>query len=405
MTNDIDYEIFQYIDELVDKYVPFNKLLKQNNCSRSKAMKKVNYFKTDFNNLLKKYHIGSENAFMTYADLIGQIEKTPENRDLQYLYICMITDNGLLNEINSQNNTAEQNIRIYFSQTEKINELSDFLVLQLQYLQKIRCIMENLKKLNEPNDDFTEKSENLYQLTLQYNFIAESTVYRDNFNALLNYINGSEDTRLLKPYLIFAVLTRKHGMMQNRTGFIPNLKASLRYQKYNIYNDNGKNFNMYQSYIELYEQIKEIYADNTEVDIGLCDFCFAHTSPLSEWYYMWCEPDIDIPMSFRQKAELLKSLSFPMLHCYDDYLDTDQYDFETKHSKIYNSWEKYLMENPELLDDFFNKLYNNSSLTDCTEKLPESSGFSQYAGIFLYQEAETILNEKMLDTAELFTRI
>ena len=40
-----------------------------------------------------------------------------------------------------------------------------------------------------------------------------------------------------------------------------------------------------------------------EVDTELSDFCFANLCSLSEWYYMWCEPNEEIPMNFRRKVK------------------------------------------------------------------------------------------------------
>lgn len=88
--------------------------------------------------------------------------------------------------------------------------------------------------------------------------------------------------KLLKPYLIFTVLTRKHGMMQNSVGFTPNMKTVFQYQLYNIRSYNGKNFNNYKSYLELYNHLQRFYANDEEVNMELCGFCFANTSPLSD---------------------------------------------------------------------------------------------------------------------------
>lgn len=111
------------------------------------------------------------------------------------------------------------------------------------------------------NAEYAEESDLLYHLTVQHTFLYESAnndIYKDNLNALLTYINSDEMLRLVKPYVIFAVLARKTGMMQNRPYFMPNLKAVFQYQDYNIYKDNGKNFNLYQSELELYDHLQNI---------------------------------------------------------------------------------------------------------------------------------------------------
>ena len=132
-------------------------------------------------------------------------------------------------------------------------------------------------------------------------------------------INSDEKLKLVKSYLIFAVLSRKTGMMQKRENFIPNLKAMFQYQDYNIYNDNGKNFNQYQSNLELYDHLSRSYLEDADSDISLCDYCFANLSPLSEWYYSNCEPNEDIPMNLRRKIISIMPKSFPAIIDSTDY--------------------------------------------------------------------------------------
>lgn len=124
--------------------------------------------------------------------------------------------------------------------------------------------------------------------------------------------------KLVKPYVVFAVLARKTGMMQNISHFMPNLKAIFQYQHYSIYKDNGKNFNLYQSELELYDHLQRSYMDD-DVDMELCDFCFANLSPLSEWYYMNCEPNENIPMCLSRKIRTVMPKSFPDILSYEDY--------------------------------------------------------------------------------------
>jgi hypothetical protein len=184
-------------------------------------------------------------------------------------------------------------------------------------------LREYLKKPITPkNIDCTEELESLYYLTGQHTFLYEgrkNSVYKDNLNELLIYINSDEKLCFLKPYIIFAVLSRKHGMMQNRENYFPNIKAVFDYQKYNVFSDNGKNFKTYQSYLELYDHLRRNYIDDDNIDMGLCDFCFANLSSLSEWYYLHCEPNEDIPMTLCRKIITVMPESFPMILSYEEY--------------------------------------------------------------------------------------
>ena len=67
----------------------------------------------------------------------------------------------------------------------------------------------------------------------------------------------------------------------------------------------------------MYDHLRRAYLK--EVDIDFCDYCFANLSPLSEWYYLNCEPNEDIPMTLGRKIYLSKPLCFPMLMSSEDY--------------------------------------------------------------------------------------
>lgn len=323
MEFDIDYEIDKYIDEQADQYVELDELLKQNHLTFDEAQQRVKQFKEKFYSLLSKYSISNQNLVKTCYDLMECISQQPDNVDLQYLYLCIMTDFGLLNEINAYDRTEEQEIRNYLEQNKLVQELESFLKLQSDNSRKLNELREYLTKpIQVKHIECTEESDLLYQMTIQHTFLYESVgneIYKDNLNALLMYINSYEKLRRVKPYVIFAVLARKTGMMQNREHFIPNLKAVFQYQDYNIYRDNGKNFNQYHSALELYDQLRKSYFDDNDIDIAFCDFCFANLSPLSEWYYLNCEQNEDIPMTLARKILTVMPDSFPMLLSYEDY--------------------------------------------------------------------------------------
>ena len=325
---DIDYEIYKYINEQADQYVEFDELLKQHHLTFDEAQQRANQFKEKFHNLLAKYSISSRNLVATCYDLMERISQQSDNPDLQYLYFCIMTDFGLLNEINAHDRTEEQKIRNYFRQHELVQKLAVFLKLQSDNSRKINELREYLKKpIKIKSIECAEESDFLYHLTIQHTFLYESVgneVYKDNLNALLMHVNSDEKLRHVKPYIVFAVLARKTGMMQKREHFIPNLRAVFQYQDYNIYKDNGKNFNQYQSELELYDHFQRSYIGDDDVDMELCDFCFANLSPLSEWYYMSCEPNEDIPMSLKRKILTVMPKSFPDILSYEDYENLDE---------------------------------------------------------------------------------
>ena len=335
---DIDYEIHKYIDEQADRYVEFNELLKQNNITIEDAKQKIKQFKENFYSLLEKYAIGSQNIVVTCYDLMERIRQQPDNLDLQYLYLCVMTDFGVLNTYDCD---EEQTIRNYLCQNKLIQELTEFFKLHSVNRRKLHELKKYLKKpIKTKDEEYEEETDFLYHLTIQHTFLHDSIkneIYKENLKYLLEHINSHEKLKSVKPYIIFGVLARKTGMMQKRRHFMPTLKAIFQYQDYNIYRDNGKNFNQYQSVLELYDHLKRAYID--EADINFCDFCFANLSPLSEWYYLNCEPNEDIPVTAYRKILTVMPESFPVIMSYDDYGRLNEYELQ-----MYGEAEEKLRE-------------------------------------------------------------
>lgn len=329
MMYDVDYEIYKYINKLADQYIEFDDLLKQNHLTIEEAKQKVKQFKEKFHSLLKKYYISSHNLVETCYDLMEHIKHQPDNPDLQYLYFCIMTDVGLLNKTLDER-TEEQEIRNYLRQNKLVQELTEFLKSQSESAVKYQRLLEYLKKpIKIKNAECEEETDFLYHLTIQHTFLHDSIkneVYKDNLKSLLIHINSDETLKSIKPYIIFAVLARKTGMMQKRTHFMPNLKAVFQYQEYNILKDNGKNFNQYQSELELYDHLRRAYLEDADVDF--CDYCFANLSPLSEWYYLYCEPNEEIPMTLGRKIYLSKPLCFPRLLSFEDSEQLNDIEFQ-----------------------------------------------------------------------------
>ena len=326
---DIDYEIYKYINEQADQYVEFDELLKQNHLTFDEARQRVKQFKEQFYALLAKHSINSRNLVATCYDLMERITQQPDNADLQYLYFCIMTDFGLLTEINAHDRTEEQEIRNYFRQHELVQKLAAFLKLQSDDNKKLNELREYLKMpIKIKSIECAEESDFLYHLTIQHTFLHDSIkneVYKDNLKSLLIHINSDEKLKPIKPYIIFAVLARKTGMMQKRAHFMPNLKVIFQYQEYNILKDNGKNFNQYQSELELYDHLRRAYLEDADIDF--CDFCFANLSPLSEWYYLYCEPNEEIPMVIDRKILMVMPKSFPVILSYEEYESLSEDEF------------------------------------------------------------------------------
>ena len=207
-------------------------------------------------------------------------------------------------------------------------------------------------------------------------------------------LNGNPQLQAAKPYIIFAILSRKHGMMMNREHFIPNLQAAFQYQIYHIDFDNGKNFDNYQCYIELYETLRQFYRDDSNVNLPFCDYCFANLCPLSRWYYENCEPNEQIPMNIQQKAEMITAMIFPDL--YDDSEDVEM-------EAIPEEWEEQLAEHPEWMTEFLQACAVETDRMAVVSHLwtePPEQQLQQIAEQVFYFYAKDFLRKQIWEAAE-----
>ncbi len=299
-----EIDINEFIDNAADEYVSLRKRLRKNNLTFEKAEHDMKKYRQKFYEIIQKYRIGN------VSDFVMASAENKHNADLQYLYAMTITDKGLLISDDAER-TMEQDITCYIEQSEKAEKLFVFIQKQSENKLRLDNILSNSEEMHNYNYDKDELND-LYKMTLQHRFIfseREDEVYRDNLQSLLEHINSGIGMKTLKPYILFAILSRKHGLITRRENYIPDIRLAFHFQEYNIWQDNGKNFDVYASYIELYYQLREYYMDE-DVDIELCDFCFANYSLLSTWYYENCEINEEIPMNFLTATLMNMSLNF-----------------------------------------------------------------------------------------------
>lgn len=130
-----------------------------------------------------------------------------------------------------------------------------------------KCL-ENLSGFSEtPKAEETDMEEQalLYQMFLQHDFLykgRKSNFFLENTGELVRKVNACPELKIIKPYVYSAVLSRKHKLMTERKNYSPNFAKIFEKTEYKISLNNGKNFDTYQSYIELYDQLRQHQFDS-----------------------------------------------------------------------------------------------------------------------------------------------
>ncbi len=392
-----EYEYLQrWLDKEADESDPIDDILKSKDITQEYALACAEKFRSKFYESLKSCSIQSDNIsgiIMGVCELI----KRDKSEEAMFLYTAIAAEKGLL----FGNCThAEQLVSLWLEHDEKVRILTKMIALAPAYKKRL----DHLKSVsgNKLSAEIElEEQALLYRMALQHKFLnsdSDKNILLENTGELIRCVNANEHYRCIKPYIYSAVLSRKHKMMTNRRNYSPNLSEIFKYMGYKIDADNGKNYDTYQSYLELYEQLRRHYSD--ECDIGLSDYCFAELSNLSEWYYENCEPNEEIPMTLEYAVSY-----------YAERIDLGDVNVEGENPVLEIAYENVLSNADNWLD-FVDAMQNGKDITSFCERLyteasaakicPEKRIAMQYAKFYLILFMEEYNRSLIIEAAKQF---
>lgn len=404
MEYDEDYEIYKFLKEAADNYVPIKKRLKAIGLTSDEAYQKACEYKNEFYSLLKSHGIDSRIPEIILIDICKQTQFYSDEGMFR-LYCMAAADRILLFENITD---KEQMILCWLDIKDKAEELMAYLQGLPVYRKRLEKLVKCIKKSPTEKADLEEQA-NLYKMSLEHGFIYKygykNNLYLNNVGELVRLVNSNEQLKSVKPYVYSAVLSRKHKMMLERADYTPNIKDVFKYKEYKIYDDNGKNFDTYQSYLELYEQLQRYYSDDPEVDISFSDYCFATLSNLSEWYHENCKPNEHIPM--QMKRTILKYYGFKSWFFKSI---PDLGDFAEGNPVMEIAFDNTLDNHFDLFKEFVNAVYNEEDtqkyvkefyrLSEAEKLSPDKKKGLLFARLYLTSAMEDRIMYMMVESAE-----
>ncbi len=391
-------EIEDLINEAADSYKPIEEILSEYGFTFEQVLGKANQFRERFFQILKNKEIDTFNISKICYDVVTLLDKDIDN-DTIFIYTALLSENGLLFGNISDD---EQKIHLWLDQADRIELLTELIKKEPEY-QKRFLELKKYKSKNVMTETDREEQVILYQMAVENTFLYKyrhSNIILENIGELVRQVNASEVYCQIKPYIYFTVLSRKHKMMAERKNYIPNIPKIFEYQEYKIYRDNGKNFDTYQSYLELYGQLRESYED--EIDVEFTDYCMTNTSNLTEWFFDNCEPVDYIPMSLNQIIDYLSN-TILITPEFDDISD-----FTDKNPVLEIAYENEL-ENDEYLSEFVNAMQNGEDISKYAERLYEQANIYAHcsdrkralilAQLYLYDYMEEYNRRLLVDSA------
>ncbi len=290
-----DEEIEKFLDDEADSYVSLEEKLFQRGIDFETAVTAADKFCGKFNDILTAKGIAKNSISQVCAD-IAELLKHDTGTQAEFLYTAILSEVFLLfGEVEND----EQKVELWLEQSEKMYYLHTLFWWEKDNYKKIGDISASVK-MNAVGEANTIEQKILYDTLMQYDIFVpfkENGIYEENIGELIRQVNANEKLKKIKPYIYIAVLSRKTKKMTAQKGYMPNIRSIFKRTEYNIEKDNGKNFDRYQTYLELYDHLKRVY--DGEYDKNLTDYCFTHFSNLSEWFYDNCQPDDNIPMPFK----------------------------------------------------------------------------------------------------------
>ena len=290
-----DEEINRLIDEAADEYLSLDDLLNKIGMTLDEALSEVEKYRTRFFDTLTEFDIDCGNIDRICFD-VAQLAKKDQSDSTLFLYASLLSENGLLFGNITDN---EQKIQLWLEQHERSEYLIGRIKAERILRERFNELVSHIPQRADAEFDRAEQAL-LYDISAEHPFLAKNigNIYFENLGELIRKVNSDALYSRIKPYIYSAVISNKHKMMLTREHYSPNIPAVFKRIEYKIHKDNGKNFNTYKAYLELYEHLRSCYED--ESDIALSDYCFANLNNLSEWFYENCESTEDIPMTLCQ---------------------------------------------------------------------------------------------------------
>lgn len=355
-----DYEELQiWLDKEAENYIPTEEILKERGLTFKEAVESADRYRRNFFDLLQKYGICQNNISMMIAQLYNIISER-QNDELLSLYTVLATEKCLLfGDIEDD----EQKVLCWLKHSEKSEKFYKAVRTEKNYEMRLKQL-SGFSENDGLKETDAEEQFILYQIALQYDFLYKSrknTFFMENIGELVRKVNSCEELRVIKPYVYSAVLCRKHKLITERKSYSPNFANIFEKTNYRINSDNGKNFDTYKSYVELYEQLRRQYQD--ECDIDFSDYCFSHLSNLSEWYYENCEPNEEIPMTPELMTKYLIA-SIPL---------KELENITKKQPVLEISYHNILLNETEWLD-MIHEVQDGADISDYRERLYNMAG-------------------------------
>lgn len=263
-----------FIQEEEGESFDMSKWLTAHNMTEKQLLDKRKQQKEQLENLGKKFNLPPENRYAVCCGIKNLQNFSQEVRE--FLALFLPHQNQLFFD---DREVTEEEVIDYIFYTERCEATH-------KALNGISSLAQNWSKLdltnNQPSGNMlfqtTITAEQISKLYMKiFGEKGEWDVFTHNIDGLLSHINTSPSLQGVAPLYIYQMLVKHASRMKTNPDMTVNYKSLWKYQEYEIFHDNGKNFNKNVQNIALFSGLCNLF-ENEAVN--------ATQINLSQWGFM-----------------------------------------------------------------------------------------------------------------------
>ncbi len=246
--------------------------------------------RADFLKRLGSFGLSPDDRFLLCENLYGKAVKAPSDALLR-LYCELVCDRGYLLDLDRSGRTDEQDALCRLRQKKLSAALYAYLSMRRQQSERFRETLVLAGKGGQPRGAAEGADEALAaEIAAAFLRITEpkgdTAKLTDNVAGLLQMARSDPALRRIEPLFLYRALTRHAQRLLRDDAPQFDMAALWRYQRYQLEEDNGKNYRTCLRYLSLFEALYQLLSDRPGVDAALCLYGFDHLSNLGEFYRM-----------------------------------------------------------------------------------------------------------------------
>lgn len=284
-----ELEMLKELDKLINDTPDLNTVLEETGTTIETLTSQADELQAEYSALSEKMLLNLSDPLPLRWEKLLRLHSAG-NQDALRLLNMYISDCSFFS-------STEERITQYAVTRKRLDELTAWEEWYSAQSRLFSGLPERIRSCKTANGEPGTDADSVFTLMMKSGCTSKNTdpvTLRDNLTGISTFIHGA-GLENVSPLIWFLVIIHNQKKLCSTPGFIVNPQNILRYQEYNITQDNGKNFNQYEQYCNLYLDLKESFP---RTDLQLCDMGFLKCSNLSQW----CCDFVDYPCGIPSTA-------------------------------------------------------------------------------------------------------